>query len=101
ARGDVHAPLRRRHHRRRHGRRCCCARGVRGSRRVSNLAGTGVLVRLALRRDRVRLPIWVVATALLVYAQAASIVGLYPDPADLASAAELVAGNAAFIAMAG
>lgn len=68
---------------------------------MSNLAGTGVLVRLALRRDRVRLPIWVVATALLVYAQAASIVGLYPDPADLASAAELVAGNAAFIAMAG
>jgi ABC-2 type transport system permease protein len=68
---------------------------------VSTLTGAGPLARLMLRRDRVRLPIWAVAVAGLVYAQAASIKGLYPDPAKLAEAARLVEGNAAFIAMAG
>ena len=68
---------------------------------MNDLAGSGALCRLILRRDRVRLAIWITTIAGLVYAQAASIKGLYRDPAELAAAARLVEGNAAFIAMAG
>ena len=68
---------------------------------MSNLTGSGALCRLILRRDRVRLAIWVTTIAGLVYAQAVSIIGLYRDPAELAAAARLVEDNAAFIAMAG
>ena len=68
---------------------------------MNNLTGSGALCRLILRRDRVRLAIWIATIAGLVYAQAASIIGLYRDPAELAAAARLVEDNAAFIAMAG
>lgn len=66
-----------------------------------DVTGAGALSRLILRRDRLRFAIWVVTIACLVYAQAVSIEGLYPDPAELAKAARLVEDNAAFIAMAG
>ena len=66
-----------------------------------DFTGAGTLARLVLRRDRGRFAIWIVAIAGLVYAQAVSIKGLYPDPAELAEAARLVEDNAAFIAMAG
>ena len=68
---------------------------------MNNLTGAGALCRFILRRDRVRLAIWITTIAGLVYAQAVSIIGLYPDPAELAAAARLVEDNAAFIAMAG
>ena len=68
---------------------------------MSNLTGSSALCRLILRRDRVRLVIWLTTIAGLVYAQAVSIIGLYRDPAELAAAARLVEDNAAFIAMAG
>jgi len=68
---------------------------------VNNLTGSGALWRLILRRDRVKLAIWISTIAGLVYAQAASIIGLYKDPAELVAAARLVEDNAAFIAMAG
>jgi ABC-2 type transport system permease protein len=68
---------------------------------VNNLTGSGALFRLIVRRDRVRLVIWITTIAGLVYAQAVSIIGLYRDPAELAAAARLVEDNAAFIAMAG
>jgi ABC-2 type transport system permease protein len=68
---------------------------------VSHRRGALALARLALRRDRWRLTIWLIAIVVLVSSQAAGIKNLYPEPADLAAAAELVGDNAAFIAMAG
>ena len=68
---------------------------------MNNLTGSGALCRLILRRDRLRLAIWIATIAGLVYAQAVSIIGLYRDPAELAAAARLVEDNAAFVAMAG
>ena len=40
--------------------------------------GTARLVRLALRRDRVQLPLWLLGTAAVVGASASAIAGLYP-----------------------
>lgn len=68
---------------------------------MSDRAGTGTLLRLALRRDRVRLPVWVAGISGLVFAQVASLKGLYPDGEGLAEAAALVEDNPAFIAMTG
>lgn len=63
---------------------------------MSALTGTGRLARLALRRDRVRLAIWVLGTPLLGYALAQSVIGFYPDEAArvgyaITSASSLVA----------
>ncbi|MER7458652.1 anibiotic ABC transporter [Micromonospora sp. NPDC126480] len=46
---------------------------------MSAYAGTGRLARLALRRDRVKLGIWVLGTPLLGVALAGSVAGVYPD----------------------
>ncbi len=52
---------------------------VRSERRTtSTLAGTGALLRLALRLDRVRLPIWVLVLAMMPAATAAQYTKLYP-----------------------
>lgn len=67
---------------------------------MTALAGTGALVRLALRRDRVRLPIWVVAIGAMAAVTASSIDGLY-TPAQLAEYAVTVQGNQAVVAMSG
>lgn len=45
------------------------------------LTGTGLLVRAALRRDRIMLVVWIVLLVGTVYASAAATPGLYPDPA--------------------
>ena len=66
-----------------------------------HFTGTGSMVRLAMRRDRLRLAVWLIAIPGLVYAQAAGIDSIYADRAELAAAGRLVANNAAFIAMAG
>jgi ABC-2 type transport system permease protein len=49
---------------------------------VTAFTGTGRLVRLALRRDRVQLPLWLVALMLVEAVTISSIVGLYPDDTD-------------------
>ncbi|GIJ78866.1 ABC-2 type transport system permease protein [Micromonospora phaseoli] len=46
---------------------------------MSSFTGTVRLARLALRRDRIRLAIWVGGTSLIGYALAESVAGLYPD----------------------
>lgn len=46
------------------------------------LAGTGALLRFSLRRDRVRLPVWLAAVAVLNAASAASFQQNYPTDAD-------------------
>lgn len=48
----------------------------------SAFAGTGALLRLALRRDRVRIPVWVVFAALLTMSVATSWDRLYPTAED-------------------
>jgi len=57
----------------------------------SELAGTPRLLRLAARRDRFLLPIWVVALGLVVLASVASIAGLYGTEAERVQYAVAVA----------
>ncbi|KHL10533.1 ABC-2 type transport system permease protein [Mumia flava] len=64
-------------------------------------AGTGVLLRFALRRDRWALLWWILGGFLLYVVTAATVEGTYPTQADLDAAAAAVSGNPAFIAMAG
>jgi ABC-2 type transport system permease protein len=66
-----------------------------------SLTGTWALVRFILRRDRVRLPVWIVGIVLLVLSTAASIKDLYPTQADLDTAARTAADNAALLALQG
>jgi ABC-2 type transport system permease protein len=68
---------------------------------VTELTGVGTLTRFILRRDRVRILVWVVGIALLVISTAASTKGLYPTQADLDEAAAATHGNAAAIALNG
>ncbi len=66
-----------------------------------SLARTGALVRLALRRDRVRLPLWIAVAAGLVTTQSVSSQALSDSPQDLAAYKASVGSNAATIALAG
>jgi ABC-2 type transport system permease protein len=72
-----------------------------GRRRDGTLAGTWTLVRFILRRDRIRLPVWIIAIVLGIYVNAVSIAELYPTQADLDSVAETARGNAALIFLQG
>jgi ABC-2 type transport system permease protein len=56
---------------------------------------------LVLRRDRVRLPIWVASIGGLVAISAASLQGVYPTRQDLLQYAEVVRGNAAMTMQSG
>ncbi|MHA4848905.1 ABC transporter permease [Rhodococcus sp. MSC1_016] len=56
-------------------------------------AGTARLVRLALRRDRVQLPVWLLALAALQAFSASSVLGLYPTEGDLRSFAVATAAS--------
>ena len=66
-----------------------------------SLTGTGGLVRFALRRDRLRLPLWVALGAGLVASQSFGSQSLYDSPAALAAYQASVGSNAATIAFAG
>ena len=58
-------------------------------------AATGALAlsRLALRRDRIVLPVWVVGFGLMMWAVVASVQGLYPTAEERAGAAAFAAGS--------
>ncbi|REE72371.1 ABC-2 type transport system permease protein [Rhodococcus wratislaviensis] len=56
-------------------------------------AGTVRLVRLALRRDRIQLPVWLLALAVLQAFSASSVLGLYPTVPDLRSFAMATAAS--------
>ncbi|AXK31585.1 anibiotic ABC transporter [Streptomyces armeniacus] len=60
---------------------------------MSGLTATGVLTRLALRRDRIRLPVWLLALTALPASIADSITGLYDTPADRLENAQVRADN--------
>ncbi|SEO45098.1 ABC transporter permease [Trujillonella endophytica] len=66
-----------------------------------SVAGTGTLIRAALRRDRWRLPLWIAGGAALVATQSVSSQALYDSPQDLAAYEASVGSNAASIALAG
>ena len=69
--------------------------------RSDSLDGTLGLVRLVLRRDRLRIALWVVGLVGLVAVSAASITSLYTTPVQLESYARTVRGNSALIIQAG
>ena len=64
------------------------------------LAGTGTLIRFILRRDRVRIPVWLGALTLLTVSTAISFPDIYPTAADRQARAELIESPAG-IAMSG
>lgn len=64
------------------------------------LAGAGRLIRTALRRDRFRIGIWMIAIVTMVGASAESIKGLFPTQADLDQAA-VASSNPAILAFNG
>ena len=63
---------------------------------MRSLTGTGALVRLALRRDRVRLVVWVVAIVAVVAVFVGAIGDLYPDEASRRQLGASVQSNPAF-----
>ena len=68
---------------------------------MTGLTGTGRLVRLILRRDRVLMPLWVVWIAVIPVGYVASINGLFPTAAGRQSYADESAHNAGFVALYG
>ena len=67
----------------------------------SALVGTGQMLRLALRRDRILVPAWVLGIAGMATMSAQATVGLYPDLPQRVQAAEAINGSAALIALYG
>ncbi|MGA5416626.1 ABC transporter permease [Streptomyces pseudogriseolus] len=65
------------------------------------LAGTGVLLRFALRRDRVMIPLWVGVNALMVLSMPNTLKGLYGTPAERADLIGQMATNSSLRAMVG
>ncbi|MFI9403009.1 ABC transporter permease [Nocardia sp. NPDC052316] len=71
---------------------------VRGS---ADYAGTGQLLRLFLRRDRIVLPLWVIAFGLLPAFYVASTKSVYGTQADLDNYAKTITDSPALVAMYG
>lgn len=65
------------------------------------LAGTGVLIRLALRRERIPLLAWVLGIGLVAASTFSAIAALYPDEGERAALAQSIAVNPAFLAITG
>ncbi|QDI70094.1 ABC transporter permease [Streptomyces calvus] len=65
------------------------------------LAGTGTLVRFALRRDRLMIPVWVGVNALMVLSMPNTLKGLYGTPAERADLVGRMATNPSLRAMVG
>jgi ABC-2 type transport system permease protein len=68
---------------------------------VNSLAGTGALVRLALRRDRIVLPVFIVILIVMVAASASATVELYPDSSSRLQAAMAVNSTTSTLALYG
>src|SRR3954468_17174381 len=65
------------------------------------MAGTRELLRLALRRDRIMLPAWIVALGLAALAVASSYVGLYKTEASRAEVVRTLGSTPATLALYG
>jgi ABC-2 type transport system permease protein len=68
---------------------------------MTGFAGTGQLVRLALRRDRIRLPVWLLGIAGITYVSGAAVAGLYTNQAQIDGYAALVETSPITVAFAG
>jgi len=68
---------------------------------TGELIGTATLVRLALRRDRVLMPAWIVFFAATVWFSASATVGLYPSQASRIEAANTINATASMVALYG
>jgi ABC-2 type transport system permease protein len=68
---------------------------------MNTLTGTGSLIRLALRLDRVRLPIWIVVSAGMVLITATSVKDLYPTEQSRQLIASTIGTNPAMQAIYG
>jgi ABC-2 type transport system permease protein len=68
---------------------------------MTALTGTGALVRLGLRRDRVILPVWILGLAVMVNSTASALVGLYSQASQREELAATMAANKALIALLG
>ena len=66
-----------------------------------SLAGTGALIRLALRRDRWLVPAWILGLALMAGFSASATADLYPDVADRTRAAEVINATPSLVALYG
>ncbi|CAL9470231.1 Multidrug efflux system permease protein [Streptomyces sp. enrichment culture] len=65
------------------------------------LAGTGVLLRFALRRDRVLIPVWTAVTAVMVLSVPGALESLYGTPAERAGLLRQMETNSSLRAMVG
>ncbi|KUH38325.1 ABC transporter permease [Streptomyces kanasensis] len=74
---------------------------TRGDGGARHLAGTGALLRLALRRDRVMLPVWVLVLGTMVVSGAGSIEALYGTAAERAEVAASMTANSSLRSMYG
>ena len=68
---------------------------------MSELTATSALVRFILRRDRVRIAVWIIAIGALMLTTVASVKGLYPTQASLDRAAAAAEDNPAVLALNG
>ncbi|MEU0411259.1 ABC transporter permease [Streptomyces griseorubiginosus] len=68
---------------------------------MTSLAGTGVLLRFHLRRDRLMIPVWVAVNALMVLSMPSTLEGLYGTAAERADLLRQVATNSSFRALIG
>ena len=68
---------------------------------MSTLTGTGKLVRLILRRDRLLMPLWILFIAVVPISVASSFAALYPTAAARQQFAAISGANATFVALYG
>lgn len=68
---------------------------------MTALLGTGALVRLALRRDRILLPVWIVVLVVSAAGSAAATIGLYSSVADRVQLATTVDNTSSLVALYG
>jgi ABC-2 type transport system permease protein len=68
---------------------------------TGTLAGTGVLLRLGLRRDRWMLPLWILGFAIIAYSTAAAGAELYPDERSRVEASTALNATASMVALFG
>ncbi|MCX4527118.1 MULTISPECIES: ABC transporter permease [unclassified Streptomyces] len=67
----------------------------------NQLAGTGALLRLALRRDRVMMPVWILVVAMLVLSLPASLESVYGTAAERARLVATMTTNGSLRALYG
>lgn len=65
------------------------------------LTGTGALIRLTLRRERIPLAVWVLGIGAVAASTFSTIASLYPDATERASLVSSIAANPAFLAITG